>query len=504
MSSTPSLNSSAGSSTSGSKRPKPQQRRRAPSPPSMYVAYDSSRAKAPRPLPEVKRKPKKETKSARDQNTSDSSLSRSQTSESSSKSGTTKSKSLFGLGGLRRKTSTSLSPPAPQSPPPPRTRGTIPFDNYSRNVRQQPSLSSLPDSSHDSQWTSREASQSSLPSMYTHSSQPSVDSYDAWLPSNVQSRPSTAHSSSSSFSSMLPTPPEEEMRRRQLIKASQLLGTSERPDDLASSAIKVRPAPLVIASEEEYHASRLQPASEEPESITPTNANYDDDPYAALERASYSSSMRLSPMIFSAPAVPNAPAAPSPPSPIAVVADPESPSSDSDGDAIREVPILRETREVPAPVLREVSVIAERMQVQTRELPAVAAGDVAAAIATSPATPTFAPRAAKRHSKSFSIGHMHTQRPRTPAALLARPDTPFADYVLDDGYATDGGLARGDEKYDDEKGLFHSAVTAGEMEFLAMARRDAAVIKRDKRQNWSGEWNQNDMQEVIHKLRCLR
>ena len=97
----------------------------------------------------------------------------------------------------------------------------------------------------------------------------------------------------------------------------------------------------MIASAEEYQASRLQPASEEPESITPTNANYDDAPYAALERASYSSSMRLSPMIFSAPALPNAPAAPSPPSPIAVVADPEPPSSDSDGDAIREVPILR-------------------------------------------------------------------------------------------------------------------------------------------------------------------
>ncbi|KAL1746528.1 hypothetical protein HDZ31DRAFT_72808 [Schizophyllum fasciatum] len=495
MSSANSLNSSVGgSSSSSSKRTKPPQRRRPASPPSMYVAYDSSRAKAPRPLPEVKRRPKaKEANNTRDRKVSESSLAHSQTSDSSSKSGTSKSKSLFGFG-LKRKTSTSLSPPVPPSPAPHHQRAPIPFGDLSRKVRQQPSLSSLTDSVYEAQWEPSEASQSSLPSMYTHSSQLSTSSNEVWSRSDAPSPPSTAHSSSSSFSSMLPTPPEEENRRRQLTKASQLLGTSQSPAELAVPANKVRPTRLIIASGEQYQASRLQPASEEPDSITPTNTHYDDDPYAALERASYSSSLRLSPMIFSAPALP-APAAPSTPSPIAVVADPED-SSDSDGDAIREVPAARDI-----PIVREVSVVPDR----SRDVPAINTHDVAAvaaAITTSPATPTFA--RVKRHSKSFSIGH--TQRPRTregPTVLPSRPDTPFADYLLDDGYATDGGVAR-DEKYSTERDIFHSAVTAGEMEFLAMARRDAAVIKRDRRQNWSGEWNQDNMQEVIHKLRCLR
>lgn len=277
---------------------------------------------------------------------------------------------------------------------------------------------------------------------------------------------------------MLPTPPEEERRRRQLTKANRVLGNSDQSDDFASPPM-MRPTPIVVMPGDAYRGlSTLQPAVEEPGSLTPTNSHYGEDPYEAFERASYSSSIRLSPMLFNTPNPLPVPA--DPPSPIAVVAYLED-SSDSDGDVIHEVPVVPKV---------------------AAEAPAVATVAAVAITATSPATPTFAtarPRESyKRHSKSHSHSLGHLQKPpRT--TMKMRPDTPFADYHTDDGYATDTGTTRikdGTQVY--------GAYMTDNMEYLAMVKRDAAVIRHEKRQNWSGEWNQDDMQEVIQKLRCLR
>jgi hypothetical protein len=72
-------------------------------------------------------------------------------------------------------------------------------------------------------------------------------------------------------------------------------------------------------------------------------------------------------------------------------------------------------------------------------------------------------------------------RPETPFSEYTRPNTPFIN--LDPR-----------EPEDDEP-----AMTSGPTMYLA-----PGVTRKERGQGWSGEWNQHDMQDVIHKLRSLK
>jgi hypothetical protein len=72
-------------------------------------------------------------------------------------------------------------------------------------------------------------------------------------------------------------------------------------------------------------------------------------------------------------------------------------------------------------------------------------------------------------------------RPETSFSEYTRPNTPFIN--LDPR-----------EPEDDEP-----AMTSGPTMYLA-----PGVTRKERGQGWSGEWNQHDMQDVIHKLRSLK
>lgn len=73
-------------------------------------------------------------------------------------------------------------------------------------------------------------------------------------------------------------------------------------------------------------------------------------------------------------------------------------------------------------------------------------------------------------------------RPETPFSEYTRPNTPFIN--LDPREPED----------DDEPSM-----TSGTTMYLA-----PGVTRKERGQGWSGEWNQRDMQDVIHKLRSLK
>jgi hypothetical protein len=67
-------------------------------------------------------------------------------------------------------------------------------------------------------------------------------------------------------------------------------------------------------------------------------------------------------------------------------------------------------------------------------------------------------------------------------ALFSRPDTPFMDSVvpLEPGPLAPQATVQGQDEAQD------------------------AVVRRERRQGWSGEWNREDMQDVIKTLRSLK
>ncbi|KAF8870729.1 hypothetical protein BD779DRAFT_510767 [Infundibulicybe gibba] len=92
---------------------------------------------------------------------------------------------------------------------------------------------------------------------------------------------------------------------------------------------------------------------------------------------------------------------------------------------------------------------------------------------------TDLPRTSTDSSRSRSPqNHSARQRPDHLTSDV-RPDTPFADSIASDD---------------------------PELSPTAPSRlgRHATVVRREKRQGWSGEWNRGDMQDVIQQLRSLR
>jgi len=93
------------------------------------------------------------------------------------------------------------------------------------------------------------------------------------------------------------------------------------------------------------------------------------------------------------------------------------------------------------------------------------------------------PRTSTDSSRSRSSqNHSPRQRPDHPhlGAIHTRPDTPFADSTA----------------------LIDPALLSPSTPSRMV--RHATVVRREKRQGWSGEWNRGDMQDVIQQLRSLR
>ncbi|KAJ7729917.1 hypothetical protein B0H16DRAFT_1585968 [Mycena metata] len=102
--------------------------------------------------------------------------------------------------------------------------------------------------------------------------------------------------------------------------------------------------------------------------------------------------------------------------------------------------------------------------------------------------PRIVPLPTHTHTKSE---HLHT-RPETPFADYIRPETPFSDYRRPTTPFED--LGRPTTPFVD--------LPADEDEDGGYL--NLGVSRKERGQGWSGEWNQNDMQNVIHKLRTLK
>ncbi|KAJ7034451.1 hypothetical protein C8F04DRAFT_573649 [Mycena alexandri] len=101
--------------------------------------------------------------------------------------------------------------------------------------------------------------------------------------------------------------------------------------------------------------------------------------------------------------------------------------------------------------------------------------------------PRIVPVPTHTHTKSE---HLHA-RPETPFADYIRPETPFSDLRPATPFED---LARPTTPMVD--------LPADEAEDPAYL--NLGVSRKERGQGWSGEWNQNDMQNVIHKLRSLK
>ncbi|KAJ7472579.1 hypothetical protein FB451DRAFT_1367514 [Mycena latifolia] len=85
-------------------------------------------------------------------------------------------------------------------------------------------------------------------------------------------------------------------------------------------------------------------------------------------------------------------------------------------------------------------------------------------------------------TESYASVHDHYVHPSAPATppMEFRPDTPFMDTLV--AVNSQVRVARGGHKH----------------------AREPSVIRTEAKEGWMGEWNQDDMQDVISKLRSLR
>ncbi|KAF8185641.1 hypothetical protein K438DRAFT_1050797 [Mycena galopus ATCC 62051] len=93
--------------------------------------------------------------------------------------------------------------------------------------------------------------------------------------------------------------------------------------------------------------------------------------------------------------------------------------------------------------------------------------------------PTFrqpSPRDLRRDSYTSIHNHYSTETTPESAYMQFRPDTPFLDTLV--------------------------AVNATSPRHRHA--REPSVIRAETKEGWRGEWNQDDMQDVIHKLRSLK
>ncbi|KAK7024761.1 hypothetical protein R3P38DRAFT_1051136 [Favolaschia claudopus] len=119
------------------------------------------------------------------------------------------------------------------------------------------------------------------------------------------------------------------------------------------------------------------------------------------------------------------------------------------------------------------------------------------------------PRLARSHMYSSSevlprrtLPHhtrTHTDSAEPSYIDVPRPETAFADYA----YARPAEYLRPSTPFDDLNAPEPPEVEVDEY-IIAHPGATLAVSRKERRQGWSGEWNQRDMQDVISKLRSLK
>ncbi|KAJ7697994.1 hypothetical protein B0H17DRAFT_1177453 [Mycena rosella] len=350
------------------------------------------------------------------------------------------------------------------------------------------------------------------------SSPPPLHLGSSWLARSPRSRPplSTLSPAAAEFTSQPDTPtevPEAELRRRQLEKATRILGESvplelvfqprhplvqsfpdpplrrssdsSQPGQQPREMLTERRAGRIVRrasrsfstfasklrsvtstshsrdSSQESHSASSSDLSHQ-SSITPARPSAFSP--TLLRRRS---SARISPITFAFPHATRSPSRPqiSPPSPTKADFDPvidirslDSSADEHDGyDDDETTPVHGRT----APHLPPLYFYSQP-EVLPRVVPLP--------------SPTYT-HAGLEHFYSRPETPFDSSRPGTPFTHLARPTTPSTD--LDSG----------------EPAPSHAPVSA------AHASR---VSRRERGQGWSGEWNQRDMQAVIHKLRTLK
>ncbi|KAL0948467.1 hypothetical protein HGRIS_011040 [Hohenbuehelia grisea] len=197
----------------------------------------------------------------------------------------------------------------------------------------------------------------------------------------------------------------------------------------------------------------------------------------------------MSPIVFGEPPSPMTGARD--PSPITFACGPELPSTPEDDELLayeEGFASFNETHETPRLTFAHPTKSAPRL--------ARAHSYSHSPKAESPRMLSFAPLGAQSQLERDTLAGFPTLRPRRKkaSATPARPGTPFVDSLV---------------PYHGEEITLGSTVTSVSsgivpLQLSAVDAERAGVSRSERRQGWSGEWNRDDMQDIIRKLRSLK